>query len=105
MTYQATYGDLPTPTRSSSYEFDGWYTAVNGGTQIVGTTKVAITGNQTLYAHWKANQFTVTFDANGGTTQQSTQVVVYNQPYGELPTAERKSYKFVGWFTDKDSGT
>jgi uncharacterized repeat protein (TIGR02543 family) len=49
VTYDDTYGDLPTPTRTG-YTFDGWFTAEDGaGTQITSTTPVAITEAQTLY--------------------------------------------------------
>lgn len=51
VTYDSTYGSLPTPTYSG-YGFDGWYTAKTGGTKITSSTKVQITNNQTLYAHW-----------------------------------------------------
>ena len=50
----ATYGDLPTPTRDA-YRFDGWYTEESGGSQVTKDTKVTLTANQTLYAHWKAD--------------------------------------------------
>ena len=52
VTYDSTYGTLPTPTYSG-YEFLGWFTATSGGTKVASSTKVSITGNQTLYAHWK----------------------------------------------------
>ena len=42
--------NLPTPTRSGSYRFDGWFTAASGGTQI--TTATVFTADQTVYAHW-----------------------------------------------------
>lgn len=56
VTYDGVYGTLPTVTRSG-YAFAGWYTAADGGTMVESTTPVAITSNQTLYAHWieKAN--------------------------------------------------
>ncbi len=52
VTYDSTYGTLPTPTYTG-YEFLGWFTATSGGTQVASSTKVSITGNQTLFAHWK----------------------------------------------------
>ncbi len=52
VTYDSTYGTLPTPTYLG-YEFLGWFTATSGGTQVTSSTKVSITGNQTLFAHWK----------------------------------------------------
>ncbi len=43
-------GALPTPTRSGSYSFDGWYTAASGGVQISASTTVSET--VTYHAHW-----------------------------------------------------
>ena len=37
VTYFATYGDLPTPSRTG-YVFDGWYTDKIGGTKITADT-------------------------------------------------------------------
>lgn len=54
VTYDSTYGTLPTPSRSS-YSFNGWYTASSGGSRVQSSTKVTITSDQTLYAHWSYN--------------------------------------------------
>ncbi len=51
VTLKKAYGTLPTPTRSG-YSFDGWYTAVNGGTKVSATT-IMPAKNVTVYAHWK----------------------------------------------------
>lgn len=45
------YGPLPTPVRSG-YRFNGWFTAPNGGTQILPTTVVTAKTDSTLYAFW-----------------------------------------------------
>lgn len=62
---------LPTPTRSG-YSFDGWYTS--GGTKVgdAGDDYVP-TGNITLYAHWSANAYSVSYDANGGSNAPDPQ--------------------------------
>lgn len=52
---------LPTPTRSGSYRFVGWYTAASGGTKV--TTSTVFTANTTVYAHW-----TYTGGGGGGYT-------------------------------------
>ncbi len=41
---------LPTPTRSGSYSFDGWYTMKEGGTKV--DTNTVFTAAATIYAHW-----------------------------------------------------
>ena len=46
-----TYGELPTPTRRF-YDFAGWFTEAEGGTQVTATTTVTSTVHHTLYAHW-----------------------------------------------------
>ena len=45
-------GALPVASKAGDYSFDGWYTAVNGGTKI--TTTTTVTANVTYYAHYTA---------------------------------------------------
>ena len=106
VTYDAEYGELPTPTRTG-YAFDGWYTSASGGTQVTAETTVAITDSQTLYAHWTANKYTVTFDVNweGGSVSPESKDVTYASTYGTLPTPTRTGHKFDGWYTAKSGGT
>ena len=52
VTYQSTYGSLPTPTRDG-YVFKGWYTSETSGTQILSTTKYTSTQDTTIYAQWQ----------------------------------------------------
>jgi uncharacterized repeat protein (TIGR02543 family) len=47
------FGTLPIPTRTG-YRFDGWYTAVTGGTKI--TESTIVTGDVTCYAHWTRDE-------------------------------------------------
>ncbi len=51
------------------------------------------------------NTYTVTFDANGGSTSLSAKDVIYDSTFGTLPDATRLGYTFVGWYTDRTSGT
>ena len=55
VTYDQTYGDLPTPTRQG-YTFTGWYL---NNTHITSQSKVQIMQDTTLKASWKANEHTV----------------------------------------------
>ena len=52
VTYDATYGTLATSSWTG-YKLLGWFTAAEGGTEVTASTKVQITADQTLYAHWK----------------------------------------------------
>ena len=100
VTYDSTYGTLPTPTKTG-YTFDGWFTAASGGSEITSDTTVTITESQTLYAHWTAKQFTVTFDYQGATSgyETSSITVTYDSTYGNLPTPKKAGFSFGGWFT------
>lgn len=53
ITVGGTYGTLPIPTRSG-YNFDGWFTALTGGTEVTNTTNVTNTSNHSIYARWTA---------------------------------------------------
>ena len=95
VTTGGTYSALPTPTRSG-YTFRGWYTDASAGKEVSTYDTVVLAADQTLYAHWDAN-YTVTFDARGGTVSPTSKVVTYGNTYGSLPIPTRKGYRFKGW--------
>ncbi len=57
--YDQYIGTLPTPTRDG-YTFDGWYTAVEGGSKFTASSKFTYKSDLTLYAHWKSEKIEVT---------------------------------------------
>jgi uncharacterized repeat protein (TIGR02543 family) len=99
--YGASVGTLPTATRSG-YTFGGWYTGQNGGgTQFTASTTVS--DSITVYAKWTINQYTVTFDADGG-SGGTTRTVNHGATVGTLATATRTGYAFGGWYTQRNGG-
>lgn len=96
------YSYLPTPTRSG-YIFDGWYTSANGGTKILASDIYTRTSNQTLYAQWKINTYTVSYNANGGSGAPSSQTKTYGTDLTLSSTKPtRTGYTFTGWNTKAD---
>ena len=94
------YGELPTPTRAG-YSFDGWYTAKSGGEKVMPSAKIVSQSENTIYAHWTANSYKVTFNANGGDgLVEGEVIVVFNETYKALPELTRDGYMFLGWFTE-----
>lgn len=101
--------NLPTPTKSG-YTFNGWYTASSGGTKVNNT--YTPTENITLYAHWSANSYRLSFDANGcGTLGVSYVTATVGKTYGDaddgdgLPSiALTTGKKFDGWYTSSSGG-
>jgi uncharacterized repeat protein (TIGR02543 family) len=98
---------MPTDPSRTGYTFAGWYTAVSGGTQFTATTKVS--GNDTLYARWTINKFTLAYDGNGsdGGTAPAGGTYDYNTVVKAAPnTFTRSGYTFTGWNTAANgSGT
>ncbi len=92
------YGNLPEPTRTG-YTFDGWFTAKEGGSMVTSKTPLENSAPHTLYAHWTASTFTVTFDAGEGVVSPDKITVTFGASYKELPELTRTGYTFVGWFT------
>ena len=103
VTYNSSYGTLCTPIRTG-YTFLGWYTSATGGTQITQSTIMNKTQNHTIYAQWKANNYTLTYNNNGG-TGCTNKTVTYNSNYGTLCTPTRTGYNFAGWYTSATGGT
>ena len=74
------------PTREG-YTFIGWDKAIPATMPAE---------NMTITAKWKVNQYTITFDSNGG-----SEIAPITQDYGTAITAPatptREGYTFIGW--------
>ena len=94
-----TYGvgaTLPTDVTRAGYTFKGWYDNENLTGSPVTAIGGAETGNKEYWAKWEINQYTITFDTNGG-----SEIAPITQDYGTKITAPdkptRKGYTFKGW--------
>ena len=88
--------NIPTTSRTN-FNFAGWFTAPNGGTQVFANTPIA--RNIELFARWTEIIRTVTLNPNGGTINPNTVPVASGQPVGNLPTPNRAGHSFAGWWT------
>lgn len=84
------------PGGTSSYDINAGYTGGSGTSY-----KSKLSGTYTA----PAKTFTVTFNANGGTTPTASKSVTYKSTYGTLPTPTRSGYTFNGWYTATSGGT
>ena len=93
----ATTVTAPTAPTKEGYTFGGWYSDTALTTAYTFTTMPS--ANITLYAKWTANNYTISFEENGGSVVNDiTQAFATNVV---APTAPTKSgMVFVGWFTD-----
>jgi len=61
---------LPEPTARAGYTFNGWFTALTGGTQV--TTSTVFSGSTTIYARWTVNTYAIAFSAGANGTLTAT---------------------------------
>ena len=87
------------PGTAIGYAFTGWGTdSAGNGTVLPAQEEIEVTKDMTLYAQWKANQYTVRFDANTGTGTMDSITVNYDQKVKLTANAfTRSGYYFIGW--------
>lgn len=90
------------PTRTG-YSFQGWATSSGGSVVYHPGGQYGSDSNVTLYAVWKANTYTVTYNANGGTGAPANQTKTYGTTLKLSTTKPTKTnYNFLGWSTSAD---
>lgn len=102
---------LPIPSKTG-YTFDGWTAVVDSGYADNGnfhvddyTTKIENNfGNVTLTANFTINQYTISFDTDGG-----SEVPSITDDYGQAVEAPadptKEGHDFRGWYSDSDFNT
>lgn len=114
-TQTATYGISWTTKGAvfsrTGYTLESWNTNADGsGTSYsldAGQTDKQL-NNVILYAQWKANNYTLTLNANGGTVPSSSVSMTYdsnvNGSFTDWNMPTRNGYKFKGWYTSETDG-
>ena len=86
---------LTNPTKTG-YDFTGWKLNGEGDAMMEVTITKGSTGDKAYTATWQINQYTITFDSNGG-----SDVDAITQDYDSSITAPeeptREGYTFSGW--------
>ncbi len=79
------------------YTFVAWYRNAEFSSDPVAKIPAGSHGNIDLYANYKLNQYTISFDSNGG-----SEVTAITQDYDtfvdEPANPAKTGYKFVGWY-------
>lgn len=87
------------PTRTG-YTFQGWATSSGGGVSYSPGSSYTSNSSITLYAVWRANTYTVSYNANGGSGAPGAQYKTHDVNLtlsNTKPT--RTNYVFKGWGT------
>jgi uncharacterized repeat protein (TIGR02543 family) len=100
---------FPDDPEKTGYTFDGWYTQAVGGDEVVAGTSIGgRTADQTLYAHYTANEYTVTFETgstlSGADVDFSTYDYTFGGVYNPLPDTSIYGYDFAFWATTPVTG-
>jgi len=79
--------------------FDGWAGETNGCLIDGSVLTVTMTEPHNISASFALATALLTFNPQGGTACPSTKSITFDNPYGDLPIAERPDYLFKGWWT------
>ena len=89
----------------TGYTFDGWAETA-GGDKVANTFTWNFTTDKTYYARWKANEYTVSYNANGGAGTIADETATYDAQFTLNSGAlfSKTGYHFVGW-SETEAGT
>jgi uncharacterized protein (TIGR02145 family)/uncharacterized repeat protein (TIGR02543 family) len=90
----------------------GWFTSATGGTEVKMDTEVngvvvqgtKFAANTTVYAHWKPQDWNVTFNSAGG-SEVDQQHIGHHGKVTEPAKPTRGNYTFVDWYKDAEYET
>ena len=87
---------LPTDCTKTGFNFVGWYDNEGLSGEAVTSILATAKGNKTYYAKWTINQYTITFDTDGG-----SEIAPITQDYNSAVTTPenptKSGYNFVKW--------
>ncbi len=95
----ASYGTMVTPVRPG-YTFAGWEDA--DGNTVTGAN--IATEHKSIYSKWEIINYTITYNANGGSVTPSSQNYTIKEPV-TLATPTRNGYTFTGWKVTEADGS
>ncbi len=81
-----------TNSASTGYTFTGWSGSCSG----TGSCSVSMTQNRSVGATFTINQYTVTYNANGGSCTPTSRTVNYNTT-SAAPSCSRSGYNLTGY--------
>ena len=92
------YYTLPTAPTRTGYTFDGWYTSSSGGTKVTSSTLMTKKYSHTLYAHWTAHSYKISYNLDGGSKNGSywPTTATYGTAFN-VSNPTRTGYSFRGW--------
>lgn len=104
----APYGsaiEAPENPEHDGYSFGGWYTDNNTFENQFEFDTMPL-GGATLYAKWNLNQYTITYELDGGTNNANNPATyTYDSATITLQDPTKTGYTFAGWYVGADQVT
>jgi len=103
--FDAAMPEATAPTREG-YTFLGYFTEDGVryyDAEMNGTLVYDLASDTVLYAHWEANEYTVTFDHCGG-EGEDTVTVTFGGLMPPVISSARPGHRFLGYFTEPEGG-
>ena len=94
----------PADPQKTGYTFGGW-TKADGTPFAFTDVTVMPTEGLALKAVWTANEYEISFDADGGAGTAEPITVTYDSAYGTLPTVSKTGYTCDGWYLENEKIT
>lgn len=92
------------PKTGYTIEGDGnnpyWY--YYNGSRLLVAQNEDLKEAETVYVKYKANEYTLYFNADGGKCDTASKKVTFDAKVGTLPTPTKEGYVFLGWFDAND---
>lgn len=92
------------PPAKRDCEFMGWYTNREGTGEPWDFTTDRVYSDMTLYAKWRPLQYSIKFNAQGGTCSEVSRDYSFGIALGSLPIPSKLNYQFIGWYTRPNAG-
>ena len=90
-------------TSKTGYHVEGWYRDAEF-TQLFDFDTMTVVENLTLYAHWVINQYTVSFETDGGSSVPN-QTVEHGSLVARPTDPTKVGYNFINWYVDENYET
>ena len=97
---------LPETPVKTGYTFTGWSSNIEFNIYNESSeTRWKGNSDTVLTANYSANTYTVSFNADNGGSNPSSQSVTFGSSYGTLPSPTKTGYDFEGWYTSASGGS
>jgi len=91
---------IPNNPTKEGFVFGGWYNDSSFTGEPISSIEVGTFSNMSFYAKWEINQYSLTFETNGGSLVNPI-TANYDAPLSQ-PMVNKEGYVFEGWYSNPE---